>query len=245
MHRFVIFLVLVPDCFQPMPSLESTFMDHGAKADGKTDDTAAIQRALDAAGKDRGGVVTVPKGLYRVEGHLVVPPGVCLLGEWQAPHHANTEHGTVILATGIAGKEDGPGIDQPPAKLLGQGHHGLLPRPRPHCRKALSVDDPGQGNARQRDRRDPRQSLQGDRLRHAPQRASLHPQRLRLPAEGRRLRQQHDGHRADRERPFQSARLGPLHVQRQGPGRGLGVRCASIWNRTSWASASARPTGST
>ena len=85
-------------------------LDYGAKADGKTDDTAAIQKALDAAAKDRGGVVEMPKGLYRVEDHLVIPPGVCLSGEWQAPHHANTEHGTVILASGHAGKEDGPAL---------------------------------------------------------------------------------------------------------------------------------------
>lgn len=83
-------------------------LDHGAKADGKTDDTAAVQKALDAAGKNRGGPVEMPKGVYRIDGHLEVPPGVCLSGEWQAPHHANTEHGTVILATGYAGKEDGP-----------------------------------------------------------------------------------------------------------------------------------------
>jgi hypothetical protein len=85
-------------------------VDFGAKANGKADDTAAIQRALDAAGKDRGGVVEMPKGLYRVDDHLTIPPGVCLSGEWQAPHHANTEHGTVILATGYAGKEDSPAL---------------------------------------------------------------------------------------------------------------------------------------
>jgi len=83
-----------------------TVLDHGAKADGKTDDTPAIQKALDAAAKDRGGVVEMPKGLYRVDGSLLIPPGVCLAGQWQAPHHANTEHGTVILATGSANKED-------------------------------------------------------------------------------------------------------------------------------------------
>ena len=85
-------------------------LDHGAKADGKTDDTAAVQKALDAAAQDRGGVVEMPKGIYRIEGSLNIPPGVCLAGEWQAPHHANTEHGTLILATGSAGKEDGISI---------------------------------------------------------------------------------------------------------------------------------------
>lgn len=85
-----------------------TVLDHGAKADGKTDDTAAVQKALDAAAQDRGGVVEMPKGIYRIDGSLNIPAGVCLCGEWQAPHHANTEHGTVILATGSVGKEDGP-----------------------------------------------------------------------------------------------------------------------------------------
>jgi len=37
----------------------------GAKADGKTDDTAAIRKALDAAGK-LGGVVRLPAGEYTV-----------------------------------------------------------------------------------------------------------------------------------------------------------------------------------
>lgn len=82
--------------------------EHGAKGDGKSDDTAAIQKALDAAAKDRGGVVWMPKGLYVVAGSLTVPPGICLKGEWEAPHHANTEQGTVILATGHAGDENGP-----------------------------------------------------------------------------------------------------------------------------------------
>jgi hypothetical protein len=53
-------------------------------------------------------VVTLPKGLYLIAGSLNIPAGVSLKGEWQAPHHANTEHGTVVLATGSAGNDDGP-----------------------------------------------------------------------------------------------------------------------------------------
>ena len=41
--------------------------------------------ALDSAAKNRGGVVDMPRGLYRIDDHLVIPPGVCLSGEWQAP----------------------------------------------------------------------------------------------------------------------------------------------------------------
>ena len=52
--------------------------DFGAKADGKTDDTAVIQKALHAAGK-HGGVVTIPTGKYLVAGSLKIPKGVALL----------------------------------------------------------------------------------------------------------------------------------------------------------------------
>lgn len=40
--------------------------DTGARADGVTDDTAAIQRAIDRASRQGGNIVRVPKGHYRV-----------------------------------------------------------------------------------------------------------------------------------------------------------------------------------
>ena len=52
--------------------------DHGAKGDGLTDDTAAIQAALAAAGNR--GTVFFPAGTYRVSTTLIVPPGVTLRG---------------------------------------------------------------------------------------------------------------------------------------------------------------------
>lgn len=91
--------------------------DFGAKGDGKTDDTAAFQRALDEAGKAGGGVVYAPRGLYLFKGHLVVPSGVTLKGVWESvPAHNGirdaglpkpTDDGTTFLVTEGAGSEEG------------------------------------------------------------------------------------------------------------------------------------------
>jgi hypothetical protein len=91
--------------------------DFGAKGDGKTDDTAAFQRALDEAGKAGGGVVYAPRGNYLFKGHLVVPNGVTLKGVWESvPAHNGirdaglpkpTDDGTTFLITEGAGSEDG------------------------------------------------------------------------------------------------------------------------------------------
>jgi hypothetical protein len=90
----------------------------GAVGDGETDDTAAFQRALDAAGKARGGVVYAPRGNYFFAGHLNVPAAVTLAGVWQSvPAHNGirnrglpkpTDDGTTFLVTGSEGREDGP-----------------------------------------------------------------------------------------------------------------------------------------
>jgi len=90
----------------------------GARGDGKTDDTAAFQKALDAAGKAGGGVVTVGVGQYLFAGSLNVPAAVTLKGIWESvPAHNGirdqglpkpTDDGTTFLVTGNAGKEDAP-----------------------------------------------------------------------------------------------------------------------------------------
>ena len=55
-------------------------MKHGAKGDGVTDDTAAIQAALDAAAAGGFKNVLVPAGNYHMRGGVKVPAGVTLIG---------------------------------------------------------------------------------------------------------------------------------------------------------------------
>jgi hypothetical protein len=84
----------------------------GAKGDEKTDDTAAFLRALDACRQTDCGSVYVPSGRYLIEGHLVIPEAVALVGNWQAPAtfepKAAKIQGSVLLAVEGAGKPEGP-----------------------------------------------------------------------------------------------------------------------------------------
>ncbi len=99
----------VPDTF--------VVQDFGAKGDGQTDDTAAFQKALDAAGEAGGGVVLAPRGNYFFAGHLNVPKAVTLKGMWESvPSHLGlrnrgmpkpTDDGTCLLVTENRGQEDG------------------------------------------------------------------------------------------------------------------------------------------
>ena len=92
--------------------------DFGAVGDGKTDDTAAFQKALDAAAKAGGGVVYAPVGNYFFAGSLNVPNAVTLAGVWQSvPAHNGlrdrglpkpTDDGTTFLVTANAQTEDAP-----------------------------------------------------------------------------------------------------------------------------------------
>lgn len=80
----------------------------GVKGDGRTDDTAALQSALDAAAARGGGEVHLPAGQYRLDGTLTIPPGATLSGVWRTPHFSTPGVGTTLLAFAGKGKEDGP-----------------------------------------------------------------------------------------------------------------------------------------
>ena len=100
---------------EPTPKtggLEEPYLDvrkFGARGNGKADDTSAIQKALDAAGKEGGNVVLLPRGEYLVRGSLHVPDDVTLQGVFRAPNRGNTgqNKGSLLLATEGKGKPDG------------------------------------------------------------------------------------------------------------------------------------------
>ena len=79
--------------------------DYGAKADGKADDTQAIQKALNAAVK-KGGICFLPAGAYRLDGTLTVPGGVTLKGSYDGIPHPKHPIGTVLHIYGGKGKAD-------------------------------------------------------------------------------------------------------------------------------------------
>ena len=80
--------------------------DFGASGDGKTDDTAAFQKALDKAGESPGAVVHAPIGNYLVEKRLVIPDHVTLEGVWRIPTAWTQHKGSTLLAVADAGKPE-------------------------------------------------------------------------------------------------------------------------------------------
>ncbi len=91
----------------PDPLVTTSVLDHGAKADGKTDCTKSFQKALDFASKNGGGIVAVPSGQFYFTGNLVIPPGVTLRGVWESMHHADIGRGSQLLVTAGKGDENG------------------------------------------------------------------------------------------------------------------------------------------
>lgn len=117
-HLFVLgFSIPVLAFAAPNPDTYSV-LDFGAKADGHSDDTAAFQRALDAASHAGGGKVLAPRGQYFFASHLNIPNAVTLEGVWESvPAHAGIrdaglpkpgDDGTTFLVTENRGKEEGP-----------------------------------------------------------------------------------------------------------------------------------------
>lgn len=83
-------------------------LDYGAKADGVTDDTGAVQQALNRVGSYGGGTVYMPAGTYRFDGTLRIPHAVTLRGDFCSPQEdAAPGAGTVLLIYSGKGQENG------------------------------------------------------------------------------------------------------------------------------------------
>ena len=88
----------------------------GAKGDGVTDDTEAIQSALNAV--EAGGIVYIPAGDYCIKGNLSIPAQCTLIGDWDVPSKADKKE-TVLLAYRDRGTDFGmPFISMETASAL-------------------------------------------------------------------------------------------------------------------------------
>jgi len=75
MRRLLLALVLFA-----APAHAASVKDFGAVGDGVTNDTAAVQAAIDEAGQVGGGLVSLPSGIYVVD-PLTLRTGVALVGD--------------------------------------------------------------------------------------------------------------------------------------------------------------------
>ena len=172
----------------------------GVKADGTTDDTAAIQKALDAAGQ-QGGVVRLPAGKYLVAGSLKIPAGVALVGSNQAPVYIEPLIGTVILATGGRDKEDAPALFELGDSATVQGLTVFYPDQKPDDIHPYAWTFHLQGGDNTVENVTSDQQLQRHQDRSRAKRSASHPQRLRLCLAPGNLAGLLLGHRPDRKRP--------------------------------------------
>jgi hypothetical protein len=88
-------------------------MSYGATGNGTTDDTLAIQNALNAAGTNGGGIVYLSAGNYHTTNTLSVPSGVELRGAYELRHGTDgggdgIEKGSIIDPYGGQGTTNGP-----------------------------------------------------------------------------------------------------------------------------------------
>ncbi len=186
---------------------------YGADATGRADSYAAIQRALDAAGADGGGVVWIGAGSYRVATPLWVPRGVTLLGAWRDPDKGGRRGDR----RDDPARRSRPGLaDAVPdarRRRWRAGPQRLLPETARRSAGRLRADRPPRRRrvaVRLRQAGDARQPVRGDPRRHRQQRAR-DPQRGAdlgaAQSDHDRLR---DRRRPDRGRRGLAALLGAL-----------------------------------
>jgi hypothetical protein len=83
-------------------------LSFGAKGDGVTNDTAAVQAAIASANSNQGGIVFFPAGVYNLTQSLSVSNGVELRGIWGGRHENTDLPGSQLDITANAGTSNGP-----------------------------------------------------------------------------------------------------------------------------------------
>lgn len=79
----------------------------GAIGDGKTDDTEALQKVLNAAAASGGGTIRLGTGNYLCRGTLNVPPNVTIEGIFHSPTIRTQNRGSTLLSVHSPGNSDG------------------------------------------------------------------------------------------------------------------------------------------
>lgn len=122
----------------------------GAAGNAATDDTAAFQRALDAASHAGGGSVYAPPGRYLFRGTINIPDGVTLRGSYACvPSHVGLRNpgaakpgddGTALFVTAGKGRRR-CAVSHAQYEQLRRRTHNLLPRAGHQLRpRPLSMD---------------------------------------------------------------------------------------------------------
>jgi hypothetical protein len=105
------------------PSTIFRVTDFGAAGDSLHDDTDAFRAALEAGGKNHGGIVFVPRGTYRITAQLTMPARTVLRGEsretvWLMVPKTATGFNTVIAGMGEFVIEDLSIVAQTPSRII-------------------------------------------------------------------------------------------------------------------------------
>src|SRR5438552_11420321 len=114
-HFIVVLLVAICGCSAgrmiSAPVREASIgrdvREFGSVGDGRADDTAAFQNAIDETERAGGGIVCVSRGDYLIKTHLVVKKDVTLKGVFVAPTARAINRGSTLLAVEEAGGMDG------------------------------------------------------------------------------------------------------------------------------------------
>src|SRR5579875_365284 len=95
----------------------------GAKGDGSNDDTSAFQRAFDLCAQNGGGIMFIPRGVYRITAQLNIPSKTVLRGEkrelvWLYVPKEIAEFNTVFAGKGEFGIEELSIAAQTPRRII-------------------------------------------------------------------------------------------------------------------------------